>query len=87
MRPYVRIRYKEVERNPEQQILWQLNINYSLNGWQFFQYIDIILFVLVFLSLICAAIRAYRFINMHYLTGSINRFQRQVLLALQIKNC
>lgn len=63
MPPYVRIRHAEVQWNPEKQLLLQFSITYFMNGSKFFQYIEIVLFVLAVLSLIYAAMRAYRY---HY---------------------
>ncbi|MCP9263861.1 Meckelin [Dirofilaria immitis] len=45
MPPYVRIRYAEIEWNPEKQLLLQFNINYFMDKSRFFQYIAIALFV------------------------------------------
>uniref|UniRef100_A0A0R3RLE1 Meckelin n=1 Tax=Elaeophora elaphi TaxID=1147741 RepID=A0A0R3RLE1_9BILA len=59
MPPYVRIRHAEVQWDPEKQLLLQFDVNYFVNGSQFFQYIEIVLFVLAVLSFICSAIRAY----------------------------
>ncbi|VDK88425.1 unnamed protein product [Litomosoides sigmodontis] len=59
MSPYVRVRHAEAEWDPEKQLLLQFEISYFVNGSQLFQYIEIALFILAFLSFIYSAIRAY----------------------------
>ncbi|EFO12618.1 hypothetical protein LOAG_15915, partial [Loa loa] len=46
MPPHVRIRYTEIERNPEKQISLQFNITYFMKDSQFMHYIESALFIL-----------------------------------------